>query len=56
MEKDVTFFARGGGYYFEMVWVTDPKKEETDQQTENWIFFMLKTGNGPKKRGIRSTN
>ena len=33
-----------------------PKKEETDQQTENWIFFLLKTGNGPKKRGIRSTN
>ena len=29
---------------------TDPKKEETDQQTENLKLF-LKTGNGPKKRG-----
>ena len=32
-----------------------PKKEETDQQTENLKLF-LKTGNGPKKRGNRSTN
>ena len=27
-----------------------PKKEETDQQTENLQLF-LKIGNGPKKRG-----
>jgi len=40
VEKDVTLFARGrGGYYFEMVWVTDPKKEETNQQTELDFFF-----------------
>jgi len=28
----------------------DPKKEETDQQTENLKLFY-ENGNGPKKRG-----
>ena len=41
---------------------TDPKRGETDQQTEN-LKLLLKIGNGPKirgngpkKRGNRSTN